>query len=229
MSRSQRLLALIEILRRHRFPVAGAMLASELGITLRTLYRDIGTLKEQGANIEGAAGLGFVLRPGFMLPPLMFTEEEIEALVLGSRWVAGRADERLGHAARNALHKISTVLPSGLRDELEASALLVGPSASTLPPDITQPLIRTAIRAELKAQILYKDLKGSESSRTIWPFALGYFDDSRVLVAWCELRDGFRHFRADRIIAFNALQERYPRRRQALLKAWRLQEGIAER
>ena len=228
MTRSQRLLALIEILRRHRFPVAGAVLASELGITLRTLYRDIGTLKEQGASIEGVAGLGFVLHPGFMLPPLMFTEEEIEALVLGSRWVAGRADERLGAAARNALSKISTVLPSGLRQELETSALLIGPGTSTVDDGIAQPIIRTTIKAELKAQLIYKDLKGMESSRTIWPFALGYFDDARVLVAWCELRNGFRHFRADRIIAFNALQERYPRRRQALLKAWRLHEGIAD-
>ncbi|NWA23300.1 YafY family transcriptional regulator [Pseudomonas gingeri] len=227
MSRSQRLLTLIQILRRHRFPVAGAMLAQELGITLRSLYRDIGTLKEQGANIEGAAGLGFVLRPGFMLPPLMFSEDEIEALVLGSRWVAERADERLGLAARNALDKISAVLPPGLKDELDASALLIGPSASPLPVDVVQPLIRQAIRAELKVDIVYLDLKGEQSCRTIWPFALGYFDDARVLVAWCELRDGFRHFRSERITDFKMAQERYPRRRQALLKAWRLQEGIS--
>lgn len=228
MTRSQRLLALIEILRRHRFPVAGAVLASELGITLRTLYRDIGTLKEQGASIEGVAGLGFVLHPGFTLPPLMFTEEEIEALVLGSRWVARRADERLGHAARNALSKIATVLPSALRDELEASALLIGPGTSMMHSAIAQPIIRNTIKAELKAEIIYRDLKGIESSRTIWPFALGYFDDSRVLVTWCELRNGFRHFRADRIMTFTALQERYPRRRQVLLKAWRLHQGIVD-
>ncbi|MGY2285551.1 helix-turn-helix transcriptional regulator [Pseudomonas gingeri] len=227
MSRSQRLLALLQILRRHRFPVTGAALASELGINLRTLYRDIGTLKEQGATIEGAAGLGYVLRPGFMLPPLMFSEDEIEALVLGARWVAGRADEHLGHAARNALDKISAVLPAGLRDELDASALLVGPSASLLSTDIVQPLIRKAIRAELKTLVVYKDLKGEESARTVWPFALGYFDEARVMVAWCELRGGFRHFRTDRIVAFTVAEERYPRRRQALLKAWRLQEGIA--
>ncbi|BBP57398.1 YafY family protein [Pseudomonas sp. St316] len=226
MSRSQRLLTLIQILRRHRFPVAGAVLARELGITLRTLYRDIDTLKEQGASIEGVAGLGFVLRPGFMLPPLMFSEDEIEALVLGSRWVARRADERLGQAARNALDKIAAVLPSGLRDELDATALLIGPSASPLPADIVQPLIRKAIREELKAQVTYKDQQGEKSCRTIWPFALGYFDDARVLVAWCELRGGFRHFRSDRISTFNVAQERYPRRRQALLKAWRLQEGL---
>ncbi|WP_239058926.1 HTH domain-containing protein [Acidithiobacillus ferrianus] len=88
MSRAQRLLALIQILRRHRFAVTGANLAEELGISLRTLYRDIATLQEQGASIEGEPGMGYVLRPGFMLPPLMFSEEEIEALVLGARWVA---------------------------------------------------------------------------------------------------------------------------------------------
>ncbi|MDD5279352.1 HTH domain-containing protein [Acidithiobacillus sp.] len=99
MSRAQRLLALIQILRRHRFAVTGANLAEELGVSLRTLYRDIAALQEQGANIEGEPGIGYVLRPGFMLPPLMFSEEEIEALVLGARWVADRGDEWLGAAA----------------------------------------------------------------------------------------------------------------------------------
>ena len=127
MSRAQRLLALIQILRRHRFAVTGANLAEELGISLRTLYRDIATLQEQGASIEGEPGMGYVLRPGFMLPPLMFSEEEIEALVLGARWVADRGDERLGAAAQSAVSKIAAVLPNDLRDMLDASALLVGP------------------------------------------------------------------------------------------------------
>ena len=226
MSRSQRLLSLLEILRRHRFPVAGSSLAEELGITLRTLYRDIGTLREQGANIEGAAGLGFILHPGFTLPPLMFTQEELEALVLGSRWVARRADDRLGLAARHALHKISAVLPSTLRDELEASALLVGPSAP-LPSGAAEPPIRAAIKTERKAQVRYCDQHGNESSRTVWPFALGYFDDCRVLAVWCELRNGFRHLRVDRILSFDTLAQRYPHRRQVLLRDWREQEGIA--
>lgn len=226
MSRSQRLLSLLEILRRHRFPVPGASLAEELGITLRTLYRDIGTLREQGANIEGAAGLGFILHPGFTLPPLMFTQEELEALALGSRWVARRADDRLGLAARHALHKIAAVLPQALRDELEASTLLVGPGAK-LPTAIDEPLIRTAIKAERKALVCYRDQHGRESSRTVWPFALGYFDDCRVLAVWCERRDAFRHLRLDRILAFEALPQRYPHRRQALLRDWRKQQGIA--
>src|SRR5215813_4296834 len=127
MSRAQRLLDLIQLLRRHRFPVSGAALAQELGVSLRTLYRDIETLNAQGARIDGEAGIGYVLRPGFMLPPLMFSEEEIEALVLGSRWVAERADGPLGNAARNALAKIAAVLPDDLKESLDASNLLIGP------------------------------------------------------------------------------------------------------
>src|SRR6266705_5570418 len=121
MSRSQRLLDLIQVLRRHRRPVTGSVLAEATGVSLRTLYRDIETLKAQGAHIDGEAGIGYVLRPGFMLPPLMFSEEEIEALVLGSRWVSDRADTPLGDAARNALAKIAAVLPDDLKVSLDAT------------------------------------------------------------------------------------------------------------
>src|SRR5215470_15967661 len=107
MSRAERLLDLIQALRRHRYPVSGSSLAEATGVSLRTLYRDIELLKAQGAHIDGEAGMGYVLRPGFMLPPLMFSEDEIEALVLGSRWVATRTDEPLGKAARNALAEIA--------------------------------------------------------------------------------------------------------------------------
>src|SRR5882724_11355558 len=127
MSRAQRLLDLIQALRGYRRPVSGATLAEALGISLRTVYRDIETLKAQGAHIDGEPGVGYVLRPGFMLPPLMFSEEEIEAIVLGSRWVSERADTPLGAAARNAIAKIAAVLPEDLRDSLEASNLLIGP------------------------------------------------------------------------------------------------------
>lgn len=227
MSRSQRLLDLMQLLRRHRYPVTGAGLAAELGISLRTLYRDIATLQEQGAHIDGAPGLGYVLQPGFMLPPLMFSEDEIEALVLGSRWVAQRGDRRLGAAARDALAKIAAVLPPDLRDTLDASALLVGPGQPTVAEDGGLALIRQAIRSEHKLEIRYRDVGGAESVRTIWPFALGYFDRARVVVAWCELRQTFRHFRADRMIALADCGQRYPRRRQTLLKTWRETEGIS--
>jgi len=206
--------------------VSGAALAAELGISLRTLYRDIGSLQAQGARIDGEAGLGYVLRPGFTLPPLMFSEDEIEALVLGARWVAGRADTQLGHAARNALAKIAAVLPADLRDDLDAAALLVGPGEPIASGDVELAVIRRAIRSEHKLAITYRDLQETETQRTIWPFALAFFERVRVVVAWCELRQTFRHFRADRIVALTPSETRYPRRRQALLKEWREIEGI---
>lgn len=229
MSRAQRLLDLIQILRRHRHPVSGHVLARELGVSIRTLYRDIAILNAQGAEIEGEPGLGYVLRPGFMLPPLMFSEDEIEALVLGSRWVGDRGDERLGAAARNALAKIAAVLPADLRDALDASPLLVPPAHAMIRPAIDLAVIRKAIRTERKLAMSYRDVNGAESRRTVWPFALAFFECARVVVAWCELRRSFRHFRADRIVELEVVDTRYPRRRQALLKEWRESEREAGR
>lgn len=220
MSRSERLLDLIQCLRRHRRPVSGHVLADELGISIRTLYRDIATLQGQGAPIEGEAGLGYVLKPGFMLPPLMFSDEEIEAIVLGSRWVAKQPDRRLSAAAANALAKIAAVLPDDLREDLDASTLLVGPPAQAI-EGIDLGAVRQAIRNERKLGFLYRDAGGAASQRIVWPFALGFFDKVRVVVAWCEMRQDFRHFRADRISSLNTIDTRYPRRRQVLLKEWR--------
>lgn len=228
MSRAQRLLDLIQILRRHRRPVAGEALARELGVSLRTLYRDVASLQAQGADIAGEAGLGYVLRPGFTLPPLMFNVEEIEALALGSRWVAARADSPLAGAARNALAKIAAVLPPDLSDLLDSTALLVGPGESIAAGDAQLPAIRQAIRAERKLIVAYVDGVGARTQRTIWPFALAFFDRARVVVAWCETRQAFRHFRTDRISAIEPLAARYPRRRQALIKEWRAAQGVGE-
>lgn len=228
VSRAERLLELMQCLRRHQEVVAGAVLARELGISLRSLYRDIASLRAQGAKIEGEAGVGYVLRPGFLLPPLMFSAEEIEALVLGSRWVARHGDQALGAAAGNALAKISAVLPPDARLEMESSALMVGPGEPTRDAAGMLPRLRAAIRLERKLDIAYQDLKGEPSRRVIWPFGLGFFEQSRVVVAWCELRQGYRHFRADRIRDMEESATRYPRRRQALLKEWkRLQQGDA--
>ncbi len=228
MSRAERLLELIQTLRRHRHPVSGETLAVALEISLRTLYRDIETLRGQGAHIDGEPGIGYVLRPGFMLPPLMLSEAEIEALVLGSRWVAERADGPLGDAARNALAKIAAVLPQDLKESLDGSPLLIGPADAPAAGDGELPAIRAAIRQEMKLRIRYVDGGGTETRRVIWPFALAFFDRVRVVVAWCELRQGFRHFRTDRIVRLAASEKRYPRRRQALLKEWRASEGISE-
>jgi predicted DNA-binding transcriptional regulator YafY len=226
LSRSERLLALLQALRRRRRPVSGRVLADELGVSLRTLYRDIASLQGQGAEIEGEAGLGYVLKPGFWLPPLMLSQEEIEALVLGARWVGAWADEALAIAARDAIAKISAVLPPSLREDVEASTLIVpgkAPGAAAL--DLAP--IRAAIRSERKLALVYHDAQGARTERTIWPFGVGYFDEARIVMAWCELRQGFRHFRADRIAACRALEARYPQSRQRLLKDWRLTEGAA--
>lgn len=226
MTRSERLLHLMDILRRHRHPLSGSYLATELGISLRTLYRDMATLQGQGAEIDGEPGLGYILRPGFTLPPLMFTEEELEALILGSRWVARRTDTPLQKAALNALGKIASILPPHLRNELDSSTLLVGPSDESVLFSVKLEDIRQVIRRERKIEILYRDLKEQETKRVVWPFALAFFDRVRVLVAWCEVRQAFRHFRLDRIKELTLLDSKYPRRRQILLKEWREQEGI---
>ena len=228
MSRAQRLLDLIQLLRRHRRAVAGAVLAEELGVSLRTLYRDIETLKAQGAHIEGEAGVGYVLRSGFMLPPLMFSEEEIEALVLGSRWVSQRADGPLGLAAKTMLAKVGAVLPRDLKAGIEASGLLIGPGEVIAAggPDLAA--IRQAIRSERRMRIAYADEAGAVTRRTIWPFVLAFYDRVRVVAAWCEMRQGYRHFRTDRISVLEVTPARYPRRRAALLKEWRALRDIPE-
>ena len=221
MSRSERLFDLLQTLRRHRLPVSARVLAQETGVSVRTLYRDIASLQAQGAEIDGAPGVGYVMKPGFLLPPLMFRIDEIDALVLGMRWVADRGDWHLADAALAALSRIAAVLPPELRRELEESALLVA-RQGTLPQDAIAPdLLRQAVREERKLRLTYRDGLGAPSERVVWPFALAYHDQSRVLMGWCELRQDFRNFRTDRIGAAELLPERSPRRRQALLEAWR--------
>jgi predicted DNA-binding transcriptional regulator YafY len=226
MSRSERLLDLIQVLRRHRRPVSGQALADELGISLRTVYRDIQTLIGQGAAIDGEAGIGFVLRPGFVLPPLMFTDEEIEALVLGLRFVAQQTDEPLERAAEDALAKIAAVLPDDLRDRVADVGLLAAPSPVADPIDLAP--LRAAIRSEHKVILDYADGRGERTRRTVWPIAIGFFERTRIIAAWCELRADFRHFRTDRIAALQLTGRRYPQRRRLLMRQWRESEGIRE-
>lgn len=225
VSRSERLLSLLQVLRRHRRPVSGVILAEQTGVSLRTLYRDIASLQSQGAMIEGEAGVGYVLKPGFMLPPMMFSEEEIEALVLGSRWVNRSAEPRLAGAAADAMAKIAAVLPAEMRETIESATLLVGPKrANEDKADVA--LIRKAIRTERILELHYSDEQGRISLRRVWPFALGYFEHIRMVMAWCELRSDFRHFRTDRIIDMTTHDERYPRRRSVLMKEWRDVEHV---
>jgi predicted DNA-binding transcriptional regulator YafY len=228
MSRSARLLSLLQVLRRYRRPVSGRVLAAELQVSLRTLYRDIAALVAQGAPIEGEAGVGYVLRPGFLLPPLMFSAEEIEALVLGMRWVGRRGDPALAKAAEDALAKIAAILPSDLREAADSSGLLAASFAHEPDERIALAGLRRAIRAEHKIHIDYANAAGIASARIVWPIALAFFDRVHILAAWCELRQGFRHFRTDRIAALAALGVRYPRRRCALLKEWSAGLGLSE-
>ncbi|QQM29883.1 YafY family transcriptional regulator [Martelella lutilitoris] len=221
-SRSERLLALLQALRSRRYPVTGDELARELGVSLRTLYRDIASLRAQGAAIEGEAGVGYVLRPGFLLPPMMFSQEEIEALVLGSRWVEKVSDPKLSSAASQALAKIAAVLPQSLSETIDETALIVGPRAvAAETADIA--VLRSAIRAEKVLEIDYRDERDQVTTRVIWPIGLAYFERVRIVVAWCEMRQDFRHFRTDRIAALNETGRRYPRRRTVLLSEWRRQ------
>jgi predicted DNA-binding transcriptional regulator YafY len=225
-AKAERLLRLLQTLRRNRYPVTGKRLSDEFGISLRTLYRDIAALSAQGARIDGSPGIGYLLRPGFLLPPLMLTHEEIEALVLGSRWVARRADPELQEAAENLLTKIETVLPTNLRHELTDSGLLVGPARETPLNNRALALLRKAIRTESKLRIRYRDLAGEETLRTVWPFALGYFDHVLILAAWCELRQDYRHFRTDGVRESAMLEEKFPRNRVSLLQEWRVKHDI---
>jgi len=228
MSRSERLLALIQALRRYRRPVSGRRLADEMHVSLRTIYRDLQTLARQGAPIEGEAGIGFILRSGFLLPPLMFREEELEALVLGSRWVAQQSDPALATAAQDLVAKVMSVLPEGMKEQVEYSALFPVSMEDRAHDVVDARLLREAIRREHKLRIVYRDGEGRTTRRVIWPLALAFFARVRTLVGWCETRRGFRHFRTDRIISAEATGEGLPRRRRLLLREWRAQEGIPD-
>lgn len=221
MSRAERLLNLIEEFRRRRRPVTGVDLARTLGVSIRTLYRDIASLRALGAGIDGEPGLGFVLRSGFLLPPVMFTAEEVDALILGSRWVADRADKLLADAARKAMARLTAVMPGELAGQVEAQYFAIGPGENLPPETIDMAVIRRAIHLERKLRVRYTDSKGAGSDRVIWPFMLGYYDGGRLISAWCELRAAIRHFRTDRIASVTELQTRYPRRRHDLIKLWR--------
>lgn len=226
VSRTSRLFQLLDALRAHRRPVAATRLASDLDVSARTIYRDIQTLIGLGAPIEGEAGVGYILRAGFFLPPLMFNEDELEALVLGARWVQRQDDPSLQQAARSALAKIATASPRDLRDTIAETGLwplTVG--GEQTPARVPLQSIREAIRSEHKLKISYINESGDATDRVIWPFALAFMERVRMVAAWCELRDGFRNFRADRITALTPLRLRYPTRRAALMKAWRLRES----
>jgi len=223
MDKTERLFAVMDALRRHRRPVTAAALAEEQRVSVRTLYRDVQTLIGLGAPIEGEAGVGYMLKPGFFLPPLMFTPEELEALVLGARWVGAQPDDGLGAAAKNALAKIATASPEDLRDRINDTGLwpVAVWSADAKKPMPILGQLRLAMRTEKAVQIAYADESGRASERVIWPVQLAYYEGKQTIAAWCCLRSAFRNFRTDRVSALTLTEERYGKRRAALEKDWR--------
>jgi predicted DNA-binding transcriptional regulator YafY len=227
VGRTQRLLTLMDALRRHRRPVTAASLAGELSVSVRTIYRDVQSLVGLGAPIDGEAGLGYLLRGGFFLPPLMFDEDELEALVLGARLVERQGDKILATSARNVLAKIAAAAPKDLRDAMGDTSFWVAPGPQQDSP-MLKPL-RDAIRKEHKIALVYGDEKGAETNRVIWPIGLAFYQGLQSVAAWCELRSGFRHFRTDRIKTLESTAERYPKRRAVLIKQWRAEMKIPDR
>jgi predicted DNA-binding transcriptional regulator YafY len=201
-------------------PVTAAALARELEVTVRTVYRDVATLQARRVPIEGAAGLGYVLRRGFDLPPLMFTTEEIEAIVVGARLIHRTGDVGLQEAAAKVLSKVEVVLPEALRSHLATPTALVSGRGAPKPEVANLSVIRAAIRDERKLRIGYANEQGQQSSRTIWPIAVAYYVEATLISAWCELRDDFRHFRADRVRALAVLDEGYPVPGRTLRTRW---------
>lgn len=205
--------------------MVGHVFAEELEVSLRTVYRDIAELQMQGVPIRGEAGVGYVLEEGYEMPPLMLTADELEAAVLGAQWVARRGDEALRRGALDLLAKIAEVVPDHLRPAVRASGLSVPPSARPEVDRIDVARLREWMRLQRKVEIAYqKTPEGPVDTRVIWPFTLGYFDTVSVIVAWCELREDFRHFRTDRVVNATFLEERYPERPEVLRAGWWEQE-----
>ena len=220
MRRADRLFQIIQILRRSSGPVTAAALAAELETSKRSVYRDVAALIGHRVPIRGEAGFGYVLEGGFDLPPLMLTTEEVEAAVLGAQWVAGHADPALAHAARDLIAKIAAAVPERLRPLIHDAAART-PPAWQMPADgLDIALARAWARKGHKIALVYRDKEGEVSERIVWPVAIAYFDAARILIAWCELREGFRDFRADRVVSAEFLDERFPARPADLRRKW---------
>ena len=230
MRRADRLFRIIQSLRRRRLTTA-ERLAEELEVSRRTVYRDIADLIASGVPIAGEAGVGYALDRGFDLPPLMFTEAEIEALVLGARVVESWADPELAEAARQALARIEAALPDRLRDVVATSNVFA--PGFHVPPENARALrpLRAAIRQRRKVRLDYVDSGDRSTERTVRPLGVFFWGRSWTLAAYCELREDFRTFRLDRIAAVEFLAERYPqeqgRRLVDYLAATRHRHGAA--
>ncbi|HKU97740.1 MAG TPA: YafY family protein [Vineibacter sp.] len=220
MRRADRLFDILQMLRSSRRPLTAAALADALEVTVRTVYRDIATLQARRIPIEGAAGIGYVLRRGFDLPPLMFTAEEVDAIAVGTRLVRRLRDRKLQQAANSVLSKVMAVLPEDLRPPIEQPAFYVSDGDAVAPTGLDLAAARSAIRTQRKMRITYVDDKGKRSERTIWPIAMAYYVDVTLIAAWCELRADYRHFRVDRVTASSVLEETFPADNGRLMAEW---------
>lgn len=225
MRRADRLFQIIQILRAQQRPITAKEIAGELETSSRTVYRDIADLMAHRIPIRGEAGIGYILGNGYDLPPLMLTEAEVEAAVLGARWVANQGDPALAKGAKDLISKLQNVIPEHLKPLMLADTMLVPPGQITPSDNIDVAKVRAWIRQQKRIRIQYQDSKEKISQRVLWPISIAYFGSSRLLVGWCELRNDFRHFRTDRIIYADFMNDQFPVSVDALQDGWRKQEA----
>ena len=220
MRRTERLFQIIQVLRSARSPITGRQLADELEISLRTLYRDMAELTAQRVPVTGEAGMGYVLDEGYDMPPLMLTADELEAAVLGAAMVAAQADPSLARAARDLVGKLSAAIPSELQPVVLDGSTRAFSTRPLADQSFDGTLLRQAIRNRFKLRLEYRDGAGNTSDRVVWPLLIAYLNSVRYIVAWCETRNDYRHFKMDRVQAVEVLDAKYPGRRDQLIKGW---------
>ena len=220
MRRTTRLFEIIQLLRVAKKPLTAEAIAAQLEVAKRTIYRDIASLQALSVPIYGEAGIGYVMRSGYDLPPLMLSIEEVEALVVALGLLERTDDRALKAAAASIRAKIATVLPIASREPIDKTRLFVPQWIHPEPVSVDLSTIRLAIRDERKLLLHYADAQGQESRRIIRPIAMVYYVEVMHVVAWCELRRDFRSFRADRIRHCEVTQERFEGESAALRAAW---------
>jgi predicted DNA-binding transcriptional regulator YafY len=229
MRPADRLFDIIQSLRASGGPVTAGKLAERLEVSVRTIYRDIATLQASGVPIDGASGFGYVLGPGYELPPLMFTAEEFQTIAVALDLVRRTGDRGLQEAAAAVRAKIAAVHPRAA-GPVEATPFYVWTRGASVAPAVCMGEVRGAIRASRKMRIDYLNRDGVESRRIVWPLAVAYFAESTLLGTWCELRQDYRHFRTDRVQSLVILEDSYPANKPGLLAGWRaLQEAYEAR
>lgn len=225
MRRTERLFRIIQILRRKRRPVTGRELADELEVALRTVYRDMAELTAQGVPVRGEAGTGYVIDSAFDMPPLMLTHDELEAAVLGAAWVAQRGDPALARGAQDLIAKLNQAVPQELRVVVLDASLRPLSFRKRAQDSFDVARIRAAIRERQKMKLTYDDGEGRTTTRVIWPFLIAYMEDVRMVAAWCELRNGFRTFRTDRIRNAEPTGAKFREALARLRKRWETEQA----